>query len=97
MAHEEEKKYPDIFQATYSILFLATPHAGSKTADLGLLMSKIATLTLQQPAKHLLETLKLNSFSLNAITQQFMPLYANLKIISFYERKQTQALKSLVI
>ena len=97
LAQEQEKRYPNILDKTHSILFLATPHRGSKTADIGLLLSRITTLTLQHPAKHLLETLRLNSTSLETLNQRFRKLVPYIMVVSFYERKAAPIIKTLVM
>ena len=78
------------------MIFLATPHGGSKTADYGSLLSKIATLAFQNPSKQLLKTLKLDSTLLRKITDDFKEACTGIEVISFYERRRTPLLNSLV-
>ena len=95
-AEAEQDHYPNIYLATHSILFLATPHGGSKTADFGLLLVHIARLTLQRPAKHLLEALQQNSVPLVTLSRQFRPLVDSIRVVSFYERQVTPLVGTLV-
>ncbi len=77
-------------------MFLATPHGGSRSADLGALMSHIALLAFQKPAKQLLDTLKLDSSSLHKLASDFRALPLQINLVSFYERRKTPVLGSLV-
>ena len=95
-AEAEQDRYPNIYLATHSILFLATPHGGSKTANFGLLLVHIARLTLQRPAKQLLEALQQNSVPLVTLSRQFRPLVDSIRVVSFYEREVTPLVGTLV-
>ncbi len=95
-AHEDPKRYHDIAAATGAIIFLATPHRGSKTANIGSLLSHVASLAFQNPSKQLLETLKYNSNTLSQLSQEFREIHSAFDIVNFYERRKTPGLSSLV-
>ena len=95
-ARSQWDRYAPIWKATKCVIFLATPHGGSKTADYGSLLSKIATLAFQNPSTQLLKALKLNSAVLRKITDDFKEVCATIEVISFYERRRTPLLNSLV-
>jgi len=78
------------------MLFLATPHGGSKTANIGSVLSSVATLAFQRPSKQLLETLKLQSPLLCQLSDDFCAISSSLNIVNFYERRKTPILSSLV-
>lgn len=96
LAHTERCRYPFLWDATHSVLFLATPHGGSKSADLAGLISNISSLAFQRPAKQLLDTLRLDSSTLYKLALDFRALPSEINIVSFYERRKTPVLNSLV-
>jgi hypothetical protein len=96
LAHQEPARYPHVFKSTHSILFLATPHGGSWAADQSKIISRIASLSFQNPATQLLEALKSNSQELVRLSLEFRELASNFDIVSFYERRKTAPLGSLV-
>jgi hypothetical protein len=97
MAHREPDKYDSITEAVASIIFFATPHGGSKTADIGALACNIASLAFQTPAKQLLKALKSDSSILSQLADDFRNLRLNLNVVSFYERRKTPHINALVL
>jgi hypothetical protein len=97
MARREPDKYDSIIDTISSIIFLATPHGGSKTADIGAVASNIASLAFQAPAKQLLKALKSDSSLLSQLSNDFRNLQLNLNIVSFYERRRTPHINALVL
>ncbi|MCJ1231967.1 hypothetical protein MMC12_008647 [Toensbergia leucococca] len=97
LAHAEQHRYSQTFKVIHSILFLATPHGGSRSADLGALLSIIATLAFQNPAKQLLSTLKFDSDTLLHLAKEFQSLLQGINVMSFYERRKTVGLNALVV
>lgn len=95
-AHADHKRYQNIAAATRSIIFLATPHRGSKSANIGSLLSHVASLAFQSPSKQLLETLKNNSDVLSRLSDEFREIHSAFDIVSFYERRKTPGLNTLV-
>lgn len=95
-AHADPERYHSIETTTRSIIFLATPHGGSKTANFGSLLSHVASLAFQSPSKQLLETLKYKSDILSQLSEEFRQIYSEFNIVNFYERRKTPGLNSLV-
>lgn len=95
-AHADPERYHSIGTATRSILFLATPHGGSKSANIGSLLSHVASLAFQSPSKQLLETLKYDSGLLSRLSHGFREIHSSFDIVNFYERRKTPGLNSLV-
>ena len=95
-AHACPERYRKIEATARSILFLATPHRGSKSANIGSLLSHVASLAFQNPSKQLLETLKHDSNILSSLSQDFQKIHSSFDIVNFYERRKTPGLKSLV-
>ena len=94
-AHADPKRYESTAELTRSVLFLATPHGGSKTANVGSLLSNVAALTFQYPPTQLLEALQLQSPLLSRLSDDFCQISSSLNIVNFYERRRTSPLKSL--
>ena len=92
----DPERFSCIGAATKSILFLATPHGGSKSANIGSLLSHVASLAFQNPSKRLLETLKYDSDILSRLSHEFRLINSSFHIVSFYERRKTPGLNSLV-
>lgn len=78
------------------MIFMATPHSGSKHADLGSLLSNVARIAFQRPAKQLIETLRKDSPGLQRLTDEFKILFPKINIASFYERRKAPLLGALV-
>ena len=95
-AHADPNRYHSIEASTRSIIFLATPHGGSKTANIGSLLSHVASLAFQSPSKQLLETLKHNSDILAQLSEEFRKIHSAFNIVNFYERRKTPGLNALV-
>ena len=96
ISHARPERYRNIEAPTRSILFLATPHGGSKSANIGSLLSHVASLAFQNPSKQLLETLKHDSNILSRLSQEFQKIHSSFDIVNFYERRKTPGLNSLV-
>ena len=94
-AHASPQRYNEIEAATRSILFLATPHRGSKSANIGSLLANVAALAFQRPPMQLLNTLKHESDVLSRLSEEFRAIHHPFDIINFYERR-TSILNSLV-
>ena len=95
-AHADPKRYHSIESTTRSIIFLATPHGGRKTANFGSLLSHVASLAFQSPSKQLLETLKHKFDILSRLSEEFRQIYSEFDIVNFYERRKNPGLNSLV-
>ena len=75
---------------------MATPNGGSKTAYIGSFLSHVASLAFQSPSRQLLETLKHESDILAQLSREFREIHSAFNIVSFYERRKTPGLNSLV-
>lgn len=95
-AFAERQRFDCIGAATKSIIFLATPHGGSKSANIGSLLSHVASLAFHNPSKQLLETLKRDSEILSRLSHEFREIHSSFDVVSFYERRKTPGLNSLV-
>ncbi|KAF3896736.1 LipA and NB-ARC domain-containing protein [Trichophyton interdigitale] len=75
-----------IQDATYGILFLATPNDGSDLATTGRAIAKFATMISPlNPAQNLLDILRVDSSTLLEIREDFLQRVPKLHIVSFYE------------
>jgi hypothetical protein len=95
LAANDEQQYPGLRARFHTICFLATPHRGSRHADYAQLLTSIAKIAFQHPARQLINTLRLDSTELLTLTEEFKTLYPRFNIISFYERR-TSLLGELV-
>jgi len=71
---------------TFGVIFFGTPHAGSKDASLGAIVTNIAKVTLQNSASQLMKELKPDSRELERLALEFQQLHDQLQLISFYEQ-----------
>ncbi|EFE44249.1 LipA and NB-ARC domain protein [Trichophyton verrucosum HKI 0517] len=79
-----------IQDATYGILFLATPNDGSDLATTGRAIAKFATMISPlNPAQNLLDILRVDSNTLLEIREDFLQRVPKLHIVSFYELYST--------
>ena len=74
--------FRDIRLSTAGIIFLGTPHQGTKAAVFGVWLAQAAGHD-----KTLLESLKRNSPALDDVARDFEAGYANADIVCFYEDK----------
>lgn len=82
-----------IYVSTYGILFLGTPHNGSRKAQLASVGQRILNAVI--PSKvwdtdgQLIDALKEGSETLQNITDQFAPLMKRFHIFFFWEQEKT--------
>lgn len=104
-AHEDTDRYGEVLQSTLGIVFLATPHRGSDTADLANTvctiannLQYIATATIRPRIARtdLLEYLTRNSKELQTIITSARHRLKNLSIVTFYENIAIPLLSSCV-
>lgn len=79
--------YSDIIDATYAIVFFATPHRGGNFATLGSIAAKIAQKVLRNPDNTFMEAIKTDSLYSKEIGEGFNRLVGRFKILSFFESK----------
>ncbi|KAK0509728.1 hypothetical protein JMJ35_008122 [Cladonia borealis] len=99
LAHEAEVFYGNIVNSTKGVVFLGTPHGGSKLAAWGTLLSNVVnSVTFGQAVrKDLLKNLERDSAVLEEISRQFVQRAESLQIMSFYETKIERHLRCLVV
>jgi len=107
LAHEQEELYDSILNATYSIVFLGTPHRGaSGTTDIAKLVGNVinACLCVSRSGGiagttriDLLNTLSTDSEALKSLATSFRNRLQKLQIVTFYETETTPPLTQLVV
>lgn len=82
---------------TKFIVFLGTPHRGSRYADWGEIASKIAQLALQDSNEKIVATLEVNSEVLENIHEEFKNILNEhgIKVHSFQEAHGMTGIKGL--
>lgn len=81
-----------IAPATWGIVFLGTPHRGSKLASIGKIAYGVTVAATRRPNLRLLQALEKNSETLDRIGSSFRQtlLKFNIQIYSFREEKETR-------
>ena len=84
----------EILPATIGVMFLGTPHHGSKAASLGKVAFEISRVFFQNPNMDILRGLERNSEILDRITRSFEQILAagHLKVHSFREELDTKGM-----
>lgn len=104
-AHEDTDGYGQVLQSTLGIVFLATPHRGSDTANLANIFVTIAktcqtttTVGLRPMAARtdILEYLSRDSTALQSLITSDRHRLKLLSIVTFYESVNTPPLSSIV-
>ena len=90
-SRNEQTIYKKILPATRGVLFLGTPHQGSKIATLGKIACEISKLFIQKPNTKILRAIEVNSETLERITRSFGQILdaSQLQIHSFREELDT--------
>ena len=89
MANTPNSRFAHIKRCTFGIIFLGTPHRGSPQARLGQIVASLAKAAFKNPQTHLLKSLERDSNDLDILSEEFANLHTTLKIVSFYEQKET--------
>lgn len=106
LAHEQDELYGGIFNATYAIVFLGTPHGGtSETTDVAKLVGHVINACLHVSRSDgvtgiaridVQDTLSSDSDALKILATSFRKRLQNLRIVTFYETEITPPLAELV-
>lgn len=93
----EGTRLKEVATATYGVVFLGTPHRGSKSASLGKIAYHITELATSKPNIRLLQGLEKHSEVLDRIGDSFFQtiLRHNLLVYSFREERETRRFKIL--
>ncbi|KAI9655123.1 MAG: hypothetical protein M1821_005606 [Bathelium mastoideum] len=88
----EDTRLKIVAPAVYGIIFLGTPHRGSKSASIGHVAFSIKQLASKRPNLRLLQSLERNSETLDRIGSSFSQVLLKqpLQIYSFREEKETR-------
>ncbi|MCJ1400187.1 hypothetical protein MMC11_003391 [Xylographa trunciseda] len=88
----EGTRLKSVAPATYGVLFLGTPHRGSKSASMGRLAYNVTVAATRRPNLKLLHALERNSETLDRIGDSFRQtvLKFDFKLCSFREEKETR-------
>ncbi|KAF2738595.1 hypothetical protein EJ04DRAFT_541275 [Polyplosphaeria fusca] len=106
LANEPRNQFKDVLSATAAIVFLGTPHRGSKIAEAGKLVGSVANAVLRitqianvtgSIRSDLISALRADSGNLQSLTESFHDQLDYLKIATFYERQPTPPLQKLVV
>ena len=84
--------FNEVLPATLGVVFLGTPHHGSKTASLGKIALELTRLFLQNPNTKILRALEIDSEILERISRSFGQILASgkIKVHSFQEELDTK-------
>ncbi|KAK7976295.1 hypothetical protein PG989_014758 [Apiospora arundinis] len=99
IAQEDNKQYGPILETMSGVVFLGTPHRGSKAADLGAVIGTIINIcSLSTPIRtDLLRNLKYDSAALQQLTTSVRQRLADIEVVTFYETAPTPGLGRLVV
>ncbi|KAF8848913.1 hypothetical protein BDZ45DRAFT_555751, partial [Acephala macrosclerotiorum] len=85
-----------LYQDTYGVIFLGTPHRGSLWAPWAKLASNLAKVAVQAPSTSVLQALHVESIELQRIANEFSKMIRDdIKIHSFREEKGMSGLYGL--
>jgi len=84
------EQYRPILDSTVGIVFLGTPHQGTRMASMAVVLARIAEKTLLvKPPKQALDSLMTESDFIDLNWRQFPNVGHHIKICSFYEMMAT--------
>ncbi|KAL2016878.1 hypothetical protein VTK56DRAFT_2878 [Thermocarpiscus australiensis] len=89
--HQEDLR--SIFVSTYGVIFLGTPHNGSKLAPWGLVLERMVDAVISrkffQTEPVLLKTLKKDSETLQEISMHWLDIYQRFRVQMVHENHRT--------
>jgi hypothetical protein len=83
---QNDPEYEAIIKAITSIIFLATPHRGTRLAQT---LNRILDSVMLTNSKQYVADLSKNSLNLQKLNEQFRHIAPRLDIVSFYETLST--------
>lgn len=96
IAFEEEDRFGQVWLWSKGVVFLGTPHRGSRFADLGKVLGDMAKALHVSVNTPLLKDLAQSSAALLALAQSFRPRASALRIETFYETEITVPMGKVV-
>ena len=85
-----------LYEQTYGVIFLGTPHRGSTYAPWGALMGNLAKLALQSPSTSLLRSLEVDNMALQMIADEFSTMIrGDIAVYSFREERDMSGIYGL--
>lgn len=92
-ASEKGDPYGTLLESIHAVIFMGTPHRGSRTAGPALHLSRVINAPFPGWAvrSELLKVLKASSNTLIDISRLSVSLMKDLRIVSFYEQKSLGA------
>ncbi|KAK6533117.1 Serine active site containing protein 1 [Arthrobotrys megalospora] len=88
-----------VFDRVYGVVFLGTPHRGSKHASIGSILAATTKLALQKPQTEIVKALESGSKDLLDLMKDFGDYLDHIRVATFYESRETKIglLTSLMI
>ena len=83
-----DESYKSIFEATYLLVFFATPHRGGNYASVGDVAAKLFTKALRTGPNDLTNALERNSNEATKRFEQARHLFERTLVISFFEGRR---------
>ncbi|KAL2044714.1 hypothetical protein N7G274_002488 [Stereocaulon virgatum] len=95
LSNNEKTFISEILPATTGVVFMGTPHHGSKIASLGKIAFELSKVFLQKPNLKILRGIEVNSEVLERISRSFSQVLAagQLKVHSFREELDTKGVR----
>jgi len=89
--HRRHPALGEIYGSTIGVIFMGTPHRGSVKESYGEIAANIAKLSLRQPNKQLLQTLKPDSHIIEKQRDDFTTVSSDMSIVCIREELPTGA------
>ena len=87
-------RYQQLHQCTKHVVFLGVPHRGSKMANMGETLARLANASLQDTNKHLVSSLEVENELLDRINSEFVKM-VQLEDFSIYSFQESSGLSGL--
>ena len=83
------RRYEHIWSQTKALIFLGTPHRGSDSANLAVIVGRIVNVAGAGVDTRILKTLQPRSEELETLSNEFKDVARHIMIRTYYERKET--------